>query len=137
MPEMNLACLRVEGPEHLLEAIKSAAPATADSSWKAGEKKKRGGVHSLSGFSATVVEAPHPVALLKGIRTFIETCLTRQLRIPEGVTAELAVGITVGDSEQFVASLDLSAQDMARLAKLNINFSFTAYPTSDEANAGI
>jgi hypothetical protein len=51
------------------------------------------------------------------------------------LSAELSVGVTVGDSDQFVASVALSASDILLLGSLGIALSVTAYPTSDEANA--
>jgi hypothetical protein len=134
---MNLACLRVEGPTAALSSVKTAIPIKPDSSWNAGDKKRRGGVYASSGFSATVADAPHPVALLQSIRAFLEDCTTRGVQFPADISAELDVGISVGDSEQFVASVAFSTEDLHRLATLHIHLSVTAYPTSDEANAGI
>ena len=52
------------------------------------------------------------------------------------VDAELAVGISVGDSVQYVASVDLSPADIRDLAAAGIAFNVAAYPTSDEGQQG-
>jgi hypothetical protein len=50
-------------------------------------------------------------------------------------SAELSIGFTVGDSEQFVAGLEFSASELRAISECGISLSITAYPTSDEANA--
>jgi hypothetical protein len=56
--------------------------------------------------------------------------------ITGAVTWELAIGVTAGDSQQFIAVVDFSVADLRDLAALHIAVSVAAYPTSDEANAG-
>jgi hypothetical protein len=48
------------------------------------------------------------------------------------VDAELAVGISVGDSVQYVVSVDFLPADIRDLAAAGIALSVAAYPTSDE-----
>jgi hypothetical protein len=52
-----------------------------------------------------------------------------------GLGAVVSIGVAAGDSEQFIASVELPAQMLARLGGLGISIEFNAYPTSDEANA--
>jgi hypothetical protein len=47
---------------------------------------------------------------------------------------ELSLGVTVGDSDQLPAHLDLSAEDLLLLGTIGIALSIAAYPISDEAN---
>ena len=51
--------------------------------------------------------------------------------------AQIAIGITVGDAEQFVACIDFTADDLVALGALGLKLSVWAYPTSDEANEGM
>jgi hypothetical protein len=106
------------------------------SQWKKGDRRHHGKVHAASGFSVTVADAASPGELERVIQTFLEQ--RRDLGISfsqETLAAELSIGFTVGDSEQYVAGLDLSPGYLAVLADCGITLSITAYPTSDEANA--
>lgn len=51
-----------------------------------------------------------------------------------GLDGELSVGITVGDSAQFTAHIELSSDDMVKLGSIGIALSIAAYLTSDEAD---
>lgn len=133
---MNLATLRVEGTDEALQALCNLLGLEADSAWKKGEPKRRGGHFSISGWSATIADAQNPSEMVVAIREFVTQCKARNLVFSgSDLSAELAIGVTVGDAEQFVASVDLSASDLLSLGALGIQFSISAYPTSDEANA--
>ena len=133
---MNLATLRVEGADDSLESLKSAISLSIDTEWKKGDKRRNGVSHELSGFSATVADAKNPSELIRIVRAFLAQWKERSIVISSrGLEAELSLGITVGDSEQFVASIELSPSELVELGGCGIALSITAYPTSDEANA--
>lgn len=133
---MNLATLRVEGEEASLAALAKRLGLDIDASWKKGEARRRGGEHESSGFNATVADAENPKEMVRSIGEFLKKCETSKVSfVSEGLSAELAIGVTVGDSEQFVAFVDLPSAELASLGALGIALSFAAYPTSDEANA--
>ena len=134
VPYMNIATLRIEAEEPTLSALRAALPSPADKHWRKGERGRNGSVHALSGFNATIAEAPNPGALVSGIRNFLTQCKERNLDFRGARAAELSIGFTVGDSQQFVASLDLSSGDLSALAACGMALSVTAYPTSDGAN---
>ena len=68
------------------------------------------------------------------IREFIAECKARHFVFSgSGLSAELSLDVTVGDSEQFVAFVDFSASDLLSLGALGAELSIAAYPTSDEA----
>jgi len=93
------------------------------------------GFNSSSGLGVTIADAKNPVELVAAIREFIAMCQSRNIVLADqGLSSELAIGITVGDSEQFVAFVDFSASDLWSLGALGVELSFAAYPTSDEAN---
>ena len=133
---MNLATLRVEGAENSLESLKSAISLNIDSEWKKGDKRRNGASHEMSGLSTTVADAKNPVELMQMVRAFLAQWKEKNIVISSsGLEAELALGITVGDSEQFVAGIELSPSELVALGECGFALSITAYPTSDEANA--
>ncbi len=133
---MNLATLRVEGTEEALASLRGTLRLEADATWKKGEPKRRGGHHSSAGFNATIADASNPDEMIVAIRNFSAMCKEQGVSfVRPSLSAELSVGVTVGDSDQFVASVALSASDILLLGTLGIALSVTAYPTSDEANA--
>ncbi|MFN8913608.1 MAG: hypothetical protein ACK5Y1_04915 [Betaproteobacteria bacterium] len=132
---MNLATLRVEGADEALQAVRNALGLAPDSMWKQGEPKRRGGFFSSSGLSATIADAKNPREMVVAIREFIAECKARSFAFSgSGLSAELSVGVTVGDAEQFVACVDFSASDLLSLGALGIELSISAYPASDQAN---
>jgi hypothetical protein len=73
--------------------------------------------------------------MLAKVREFLAACQAHRPKLfANGVEAELSIGITVGDSIQYVASVDLSSSEIRELATLGLSLNFTAYPTSDEVN---
>lgn len=132
---MNLATLRVEGTDEALQAVCNLLGLEADSTWKQGEPKRRGGFYSMSGLNATIADSQNPGEMVAAIREFVAECNARNFVFSgSGLAAELAVGVTVGDTEQFVAFVDFSASDLMSLGALGVALSVAAYPTSDEAN---
>jgi hypothetical protein len=132
---MNLAMLRVEGTDEALQTVRNTLGLVPDSMWKQGEPKRRGGFFSSSGLSATIADAKNPGEMVVAIREFIAECKARHVVFSgSGLSAELSIGVTVGDTEQFVACVDFSASDLLSLGALGVELSIAAYPTSDEAN---
>jgi hypothetical protein len=132
---MNLAILRVEGTDEALQSVCNLLGLEADSTWKKGEPKRRGGFYSISGLSATIADSQNPGEMVVAIREFVAECKARNFVFSgSDLSAELSVGVTVGDTEQFVACVDFSASDLLSLGALGVELSIAAYPTSDEAN---
>ena len=132
---MNLATLRVEGTDEALETVRNNLGIVPDSMWKQGEPKVGGRLFSRSGLCATITDARTPSEMLVAIRKFVAECKAQNFASSgSGVSAELSIGITVVDTEQFVACVDFSASDLLSLGALGVELSIVAYPTSDEAN---
>lgn len=132
---MNLANLIVEGSDDALQAVSSLLGREPDSTWKKGAPKRRGGHYSISGLSVTIADSQYPSEMVVAIREFVTECQVRVLVFSSlGLSAELSIGVTVGDSEQFIACMDFSPSDLVSLGVLGIGLSIAAYPTSDEAN---
>lgn len=131
---MNLAMLRVEGTDEALETARNSLCLVPDSMWKKGEPKRRGGFFSSSGLSATIADAKNPGEMVVAIREFVAECKAQRfVFFGSSISAELSIGVTVGDTEQFVACVDFSASDLSSLGALGIELSIAAYPTSDGA----
>lgn len=132
---MNLLTLNVSGPDQALLSIKQALPLALDKTWRKGDMRRSGALWEISGFSATVVDATNPAELKHGLDTFLAQCASRQINFSApGIEAQLSIGVTVGDSQQFIVCIDFSPTVISALAACGVAVSFNAYPTSDEAN---
>ena len=132
---MNIATLRIEGEDQALVQLRNALHLAADAEWRKGASKRNGGSHAKSGFNATIADASNPGEMVVVVRKFLAECKELGVVLSSGtLSTELSVGVTVGDSAQFVAFVDFTAQDLVLLGALGINLSIAAYPTSDEAN---
>ena len=130
---MNLATLRLEGTDEALKSVSDSLDLEIDSSVKKGEAKRRGGHYSSSALSATIVDAENPGNMVVAIREFLAQCKNKNIVFSESsLSAELAIGVTVGEKEQFVACVDLFASDLLAFGELGIALSVAAYPASDE-----
>ena len=133
---MNLATLRIEGTDPAIQAVCNLLGLEPDHTWKKGDPMRRGGFFSSSGLSATIADTTNPGEMVVAIREFIAQCKARDIVFSgSNPSAEIAIGVTVGDTEQFVAFVDFSSSDLLALGALGLELSIAAYPTSDEANA--
>lgn len=134
---MNLATLRVSGSDEELSSICNRLSLSVTSAWKKGDTQHRGGVRTDSGFSADLVDAKTPAALVSDLRNFLAACRKCNVRfVSPSLKAEIALGITVGDAEQFVACVDFTADDLLAIGALGLKLAVWSYPTSEEANRG-
>ena len=132
---MNLATLIVEGDEPALSKLRKALSLQIATSWKKVDVRRNGKSYTSPGFSATIADVANPVELTRAIRTFLKQCKEREVSFAKsGVSAELSLGFAVGDSQQFVASVQLSPSDLSLFAEHGLMLNLTAYPTSDDAN---
>jgi hypothetical protein len=125
---MNLALLRVEGEEDMLELIVEHLDLKPEQRWKAGEESRQGVPYRSSGFSTTVADAPTPAQMLARIREFVSTCRQRSTDFLD-VQAELSIGVAVGGATQYVVTLDFNHVILRQLADLGITLSVAAYPS--------
>ena len=133
---MNLAVLRVEGTSEAVISLLDVLRCKPDAKWKEGELKRRGGKHEKSGFTSLIVDAATSRDMVIAVRRFLTECCAQAVSFPgQGLTAELSVGVTVGDSAQFVASIDLTSDDLSMMGTLGLSLNVSAYPTSGELNA--
>ncbi len=133
---MNLATLRVNGQVEAVAELRNAIRREPDSTWMKGDLKRNGDAHASAGFAATIADSPNPAEMVRLIRQFLAECKARGIVLSgANVSCELALGVTVGDAVQFVALVDLTAEDLSLLGSLGMSLCIAAYPTSDEANA--
>jgi hypothetical protein len=132
---MNLVTLNVNGSDDALLSLQQSLPIALDNAWRKGDRRRSGALWETSGFSATIADGANPRELEERLGAFIAECVFRGIIFGEpGVEAQLSIGVTVGDSQQFVASIDLPRTLLSALAACGVSLSFTAYPTSDDAN---
>jgi hypothetical protein len=107
-----------------------------ESMWHVGDKGIRGQAHKDSGVSFVVSDASSAQQLASDLQQFLKR---NRFALSEltgrGLTAELDVGVTVGDSQQYVALVPFAPEVLRALADLRIGLCVSAYPTSNEANA--
>jgi hypothetical protein len=133
---VNVATLIVQGADGALLPLKRALPFAVDGGWSKGDPMRSGGVRELSGFSGTVADCATPAELVEALSAFLASCVSLGIVLSgEGLKARLSIGVAVGDSQQFVACIDLSREVLLALTALGVSLSFTAYPTSDEPSA--
>ena len=97
---MNLVLLRVEGDQARLDEIAERLDLHLDQRWTQGEADRRGARFRGSGYSATIADSQTPAEMIKHIREFVMLCRSTSTDFV-GLRAELSVGVTVGDSENF------------------------------------
>jgi hypothetical protein len=133
---MCLATLRVEGADSSLEQLKNELSLACDLEWRKGDRRRNNSLHTLSGFNANVGECENPQMLTSLIRSFLKKWKEKAVVLSRlNLKAELDIGFSVGSSEQYVASVLFTSDDLLLCAECGINLRVTAFPTSDEANA--
>jgi hypothetical protein len=130
---LNVAALRLSGNDALLDDIVRKLGLKVASRSKAGSPRPRAGIYAASTLNALIADAASPAAMLGQVRAFLAECRGHDSTLfASGIDAELSIGISVGDSGQFVASVDLSSAEIRDLAALGLSLKFAAYPRSDE-----
>jgi len=131
---MNTATLRALGSDSALDSLRDALDLSIIREWKKGETRRLGGVYEISGFNADVVaDAENPSSLVEEIRGFLNRCLSNRILFSSSdLSSQLDIGVSVGGSEQFTASVVFSPEDLESFSKLGLELSISAYPTSDD-----
>jgi hypothetical protein len=132
---MNIATLRVDGPETSLGILQHKLGLSVDVQWSAGEKRREGAIRDSSGFNATIADTEGMAELTDTLRAFLARCASEAVVFPWlGVTAEIDIGFSAGDCNRFFGGFRLAAADLRACAQCGLDLSVTAYPTSDDAN---
>jgi protein involved in polysaccharide export with SLBB domain len=128
---MNVAILNAEGHLPALQALSAALGLPPASTWKKGQPRRGGKVHAADGLQIEIADEKSPAELTRSIQRFIAKCRERGVSFNTVASAELSIGFTVGDSEQFVAGLEFSASELRAISECGISLSIMAYPTRD------
>src|SRR5687767_5382255 len=84
--------------------------------WRSGDPDQVGRVRQESGFNLTIADADSSAELVRQVRGWIQHNRSALLASGEaGGAAAIDVGLTVGTSDQFTASVKLSPSDLALL----------------------
>jgi len=133
---MRVAVLRVSGADLDPDAYVKRHGFTPDIIWRAGEPDRLGRVRSKSGFNLSIGDAVSAAALVKQVRGWVEDNMSALLALGGlGGVAVIDVGLTVGTSDQFTASVTLTPADLALLAKAGVELSVSAYPATEETES--
>lgn len=134
---MNVAMLRVEGPDSAIDDVLQRLPVPIDTRWREGDPKRGGGVHPLAGFTAVVADTLTSGEMLVAIEKALARCHEAGIVFPAlGLAAELAVGVIAGGNGQLVAGVGFSHTDLQRFADCGIALSVSAYPPSGVTRSG-
>jgi hypothetical protein len=131
---MRLATIRLSGvgwePEDAIRAF-DAAP---DTLWREGDSRTHGRPHEDAGCTFLVSDATCAEQLMLDVGRFLDTHAANVAGFTSrGLRAVLDVGVSVGDSRQFTASLHFTTEVLRALSELQVTLHVAAYPTSDEA----
>ncbi len=130
---MNLATLRVEGPDESLCQLKKLLGLDPDVEWHAGERTRNGGIRESSGFNSTIADEKTAEDMTERVHDFLNRCTSAQVSFPwRGVNGGIDVGFDIGSSERFAGGFRLSPTCIQAWAKCGLSLITTAYPTSDE-----
>jgi hypothetical protein len=132
---MNLAILRLEGSDAALDTAVAALGLPVATRWKRGDPKRRGGGHAQSGLQATISDGPRSDDVVRELRAFLERIQAQPLRVSSlQLAATIAIGVTAGSPDQFVAHVALNATDLEAIAAAGMDLTFSAYPATDETD---
>jgi hypothetical protein len=130
-PPLNIATLRLSGRDEALADLVDKLKLEVAARHKAGESGRRGSVYATSGLNAPVADGSSPSAMIAQVRAFLDACLAYGPTLFTDVDAEISLGVSVGDENQFMASVDISPTDVRAFAALGIALNVTAYPRSE------
>jgi len=133
---MRSAILRLSGADwDPAEAVLSIGRAP-NTLWRKGERQRGGSPHEDSGCSFLVSRAEDAPELTSDVQQFFRTNGPLVAEFTSGgVEADLDIGVTVGTSKQYTASVSFEPDDLKTFAELRVRLTLSAYPMSDEARS--
>ena len=127
---LNMATLRVTGTDQHLDELVARLSLSVSSQVRAGDR--RGGAHLESHINVAIADTATPLTMLEQVRAFVRGCLAHEPGVFGAVSAELALGVSIGDQVQYACTVVLEPADVRELAALGIAVSFAAYPSSGD-----
>ncbi|XXT20253.1 hypothetical protein WME94_01625 [Sorangium sp. So ce429] len=108
-----------------------------DAVWHVGDRTTTGRILEKSGFNLGIGDATSADALVQEFRAWVRSNRSALLELRQhGAAAEVDVGMTVGSSAQFTASIALAPEDLALLAEVGLSYRVSAYPCDDSDDEG-
>ena len=135
---MNSLVLRVEGDDAALESLRLALThhigvKRIDATWRKGEARRRGGVHSRAGFNSCIAEEASSIALVEATRSFLHRCQAHRVDFSSTeLAAQVDLGLAVGGADQFTSSVRFSPADLGIFAELGLGLTVSVYPVGEE-----
>ena len=133
---MRLAVIRVAGVQFDTAKYTRQYGFTPDVVWRAGKADHVGRVHADSGFNLTIADANSAEMLVQQIRSWFQENKSALLALNEFKgAAVIDVGLAVGTSAEFTASVRFAGSDLRFLAETGVELSVSAYPAGDDTVA--
>lgn len=130
---MNLATLTIRGSRKELEIAKSKVPLTPYRSWSFGDSITNSKTYTDSGYEYEIADTYTPAGLTQKIEAFLNQLNEKSINFNKlGISAELSLGIGVGDEVQFIASLQFSLKTIELLVKAGLSLEYSTYPIREE-----
>ncbi|WP_220718661.1 hypothetical protein [Agarivorans litoreus] len=129
---MNIAVLRIQGNEKEIDVVKALYPFNIIGEWEKGDSISRTRFFSSSGFSVDLPDADSPTEMLNNIESFFNELSSSSINFVNlNLTANLDVGLGVGECEQYAAEYEISLPLMELALKVGASISLTAYPVNE------
>ncbi len=128
---MNIATLRVQGPDNELAALIAALSIPIDAEWKHSEYRSKNKKYEKSGFNACIADVEYTNDLNMKLCEFLSECRINGISfMSPDIEAEIDIGI--GSNEQFVSSICVPLEDMRQILDLGLEFRVSAYSCSND-----
>jgi hypothetical protein len=130
---MNIATLRVKGPDEALDQISQMLELSIDARWTAGHLDRRGAVILASTLNANIADAENRIELEAAVRSFLDRCRSGRISFKSlSLSAQLDIGLGVGLHDQFTAGVEFASHDLLAFSEIGLDLRISAYPCSDE-----
>lgn len=130
---MNLATLTIRGSKEELEIAKAKIPLLPFRSWSCGDSITASKTYQDFGCVYEIADTDTPIGLTISIEKFLNQLKEQSINFNKsGLSAELSLGIGVGDDVQFIASLQFSLNTLELLLNCGISIEYSAYPVGEE-----
>jgi hypothetical protein len=119
-----------------LESLREVLGLTVDREWKKGDMRRPSGICDASGFNACVADTGTSQELMLVVRKFLDLCRRMEVGLTsDGLATELDIGLSVGGSAQFTASVLLTLDDLRLCSEIGLPVRVSCYPASDPEDA--
>lgn len=130
---MNFVVWRVSAPGFNVDAFVNKYRLRPESVWREGDKQRAGGKQLSSGFNLTILDSVTKSKLNQELLRYLAQQVDAFEELKDrAVSQEIDIGLTVGDSNQFTASVNVEPMLLSRLSGLGVELVVSAYPALEE-----